>query len=226
MLIGGVSCASRDVARIDKDIQQIRATCKFPNDGLEWKKVNYAKLKTFTALVDYFCEMNEEKIIDFGCLVIDTSKLKHKEFNDGSGETFFQKMISECVRTKVRLYGKPNSIRVVHGRREFPEPLTEIKRLINAKISKQNRSLNPYMPLRMFEIEQVSENNMLQLADVLLGCTAYYWNTKLQKNPESAKSQLAKHAHSEIPVYSLALETPYWQKHLDIWELRLERSKA
>lgn len=221
MVIGGISCRSAYAQRIHDKVQDIRNQSSFPSDSLQWKHFRPAKFRTYKKLANYFFRENDAKRIDFSCIIIDTSRLNHAAFNEGDGETFFQKIMYQLYVGLARKYGYPECIRGFHGRRESRYEMTEVKTIINAGICGEAHRRVTYRPLLQFEYMQVELSGPHQLADVLLGAVSYYWNAGMRRGGDSRKRMLAEYIQAECCATSLGRPTPPSMPHFDIWEMRL-----
>lgn len=218
MIIGGVSCASRDVVWINAEIASIRSKQPHSGDSLQWKRLtNHRKLDKYQRLLDLFRELNSEHVLDYAAIVIDTYALRHKRYNEGDAENFFQKMMCEFVEARVSQYERPKTLRCFHGQRNSRYHLSEIRRIINQTIL----SRSAYEPLLQLEYMNVSKSSMHQLTDTLLGCTAFHWNEKMRRNIGSPKSELAHYANANLCARSLAEATRWKMRHFDLWKIRL-----
>lgn len=226
LLIGGVSCASRDASLFHSKVHQIRAASPFPMDSLQWKNLSsHKKLASYSTLLDFFFEKNCQHKLDFTCLVIDTHRLDHRSHNDGDAELFFQKMVFNYVKALCALYSPPEIIRCFHGRRSSKFELQQVREIINSALARRKGTVL-FRPLRQLEYANVSASGLHQLTDVLLGCVAYHWNASMRRNPGSAKSALAKYAQAESPSHRLDQLSPKSLRHFNIWPLRLQDPQA
>lgn len=221
MLVGGISCGSTHAQKIHDYVLNLRAKAKYPSDSLQWKHYRDAKFDTYKSLIDYFVQEQTAQRIDFSCLVIDTQKLDHKKFNEGDGETFFQKAMYQLYLTGILdKYGSTSTLRGFHGRRESRYEMNEVSRIINSGAAKKRDDVL-YRPLRQFEYMEVEKSGPHQLTDTLLGAVSYYWNPGVQRGGESRKRKLAEYLQRECCAASLGTKTPKWMQNFDIWEMRL-----
>lgn len=219
MIVGGVTCRTAHARHVHDRVIAIRSKSRFPSDSLQWKHYRDAKWEDYRLLMDFFLEENARHRLDFSCIVIDTAALNHRRYNDGDGETFFQKMIFEHVSALERKY-EPQAIRVFHGHRESRYDLFEVRGIINAGLAKQRHRLN-YRPLKQLDYLRVEHSGPHQIADVLLGAVSYYWNAGVRAGGASRKRRLAEYINAECCANSLGMPTPASMPHFDIWKLRL-----
>lgn len=219
MLVGGVLCRSAHAQRIHDAVCRIRAASQFPGDSLQWKHFRPAKFDAYQRMVDLFLEENDAHRLDFQCMVIDTRGLDHARFNDGDGETFFQKVMYQTAMAWLRKYDHPRLLRLFHGRRESRYDLDHVKGIINAGAASTTQ-FQTYRPLRQFEYMTVHDSGLHQMTDVLLGAVSYHWNPGVGRS-EGRKAMLAQYIQSECCANTLAKPTPRSKPHFDIWQFRL-----
>ena len=222
MLVGGVACRAAHAEAVHARILEIRRASKYPTDSLQWKHYKDDKFPDYKKMINFFLEENANQKLDFMCLIIDTKKLNHARFNDGDGETFFQKAMYQIFVGLVRKYGYPPILRAFHGRRESRYDLMDVKAIINAGLARERRNAL-YRPVRQFDYFDVAHSGPHQLADTLLGAVSYYWNPGLKRGGDSRKRKLAEYISAECCVDSLGRASPLTKPHFDIWEMRLRR---
>lgn len=224
MLVGGVSCLLDHAQRVHETVWRIRARSPY-GDSLQWKHLTAKKLSVYKELVDFFLEENARQRLDFTCLIVDTAQFNHAVFNDGDGETAFQKIMYQLYTSLVRKYGRPESIRGFHGQRSSRYTLDEVAGIINAGAAKRTGRAG-YAPLTHFEYMDVSASGPHQIADVLLGAVAHHWNPGQRKGGSLHKAELARYVQAECCADSLTSPTPHWQPHFDLWKFRLRDPQA
>lgn len=223
MIVGGVTCRTAHALAVHERVEAIRAKSRFPSDSFQWKHYRDDKWDDYKRIVDFFLDDNASQRLDFSCIIIDTHQLNHRRYNDGDGETFFQKMICEHAIAMTRNYA-PSIIRILHGHRDSRYDLLEVRKIINNTLARnrlQDRYEQNYRPLRQLDYIQVPESGPTQIADILLGAVSYYWNPGLRAGGTSRKRKLAEYISAECCAASLAIPTPKSMPHFDIWKLRL-----
>ncbi len=219
MLVGGVLCRSAHAQEIHEKMCRIRRDSRFPQDSIQWKHFHAGKFATYKKAVDLFLEENASHRLDFQCLVVDTHKLNHGRFNEGDGETFFQKIMYQTAVAWLKKYENPPVLRLFHGRRESRYDLDHVRSIINAGMAKTTQFAT-YRPLRQFEYMTVQESGLHQIADVMLGAVSYQWNPGLRR-PGGRKQMLGEYIQAECCASTLGRPTPMSKPHFDIWELKL-----
>jgi len=194
---------------------------KFPTDSLQWKHYRDDKFDSYRRMIDFFATEKDAQRVDFTCLVIDTQRLDHKKFNEGDGETFFQKMMCQLyLNGIIGKYPRTSTMRGFHGHRVSRYDMAEVSRIINATGALAAENVL-YRPLRQFEYKRVEESGPHQLTDTLLGAVSYFWNPGLQRGGQSRKRSLAEYVQKVCCSASLGRPTPHWMRNFDIWEFRL-----
>jgi hypothetical protein len=220
MLLGGVFCTVERAHEIHEEVCQLRRESNFPDDSLQWKNISSKKLRTYKALIDRIVELNGEKVLDYIVIVVNNKKLNHGRFNEGDGETFFQKMMCMLIEAKAKSYNYPDCIRAIHGQRDSRYSLEEVRGIINSRLAKESGEWR-YTPLKQLDYMDVPKSGLHQIADLMLGCTAYFWNASMRKSPGSAKSEIAHYLQANCPLVSLGEPSPPWHSHFNVWEFRL-----
>jgi hypothetical protein len=221
MLIGGVFCTVPEAHRIHKEIAAIRSDSPFPSDSLQWKNITRRKIPIYQRFIDYLLVLIHEKILDYIVVVIDTRQLDPARYNKGDAETFFQKMICELVEAKSKEYNFPPCIRIIHGQRESRYHLEEVRAIINQTLRIESDDWH-YVPLKQLDYIDVQKSGLHQAADLLLGCTAYYWNPSMRKLTNSSKSEIAEYLRKNCPLDRLDRGSPpTYRRYFNVWPLQL-----
>jgi hypothetical protein len=188
---------------------------------LQWKNITKRKIAIYQRCIDYLLEMIDEKTLDYIVVVIDTRQLDHERYNRGDAETFFQKMICGLVEIKVKEYNFPTCLRVIHGQRESRYHLEEVRAIINQTLRIESDDRR-YVPLKQLDYIEVQKSGLHQAADLLLGCTAYYWNPSMRKRTDSSKSEVAEYLRKNCPLDHLDRGSPpAYRRYFNIWPLQL-----
>lgn len=218
MIIGGVSCRSSDVASLEAEfIAEIRAKARF-RESMQWKSINNKKIEDYKRMIDWFLSLNREHIVDFHSIIIDQHKLRNKDYNDGDHQVAFNKFMYQSMESHIRRYYKPLSVKCIHGNRDSPFSMDDLRRILNRR-SMSQLEMEVY---RDVKYANVCDVGMLQLADVLIGCVGYHWNARKNKNTGSAKEHIAQYLASECPADNVSCATNSSKRHFDIWEFRLK----
>lgn len=190
-------------------------------DSVQWKHISPKKVSHYKEVIDQFVEWNSEHLVDFHAVVIEKAARRDRLFNDGDSEKAYNKFLYQCLLAVHGRYRDARVIRCIHGNRESPYDLNEIRRMLNGKVGTLKNGFKvPYAELKY---GNVSTTGPLQMADLLLGAVGSYWNTK-KKISNLARSEIAAYFHSECCAERLTDSTPRALRHFDIWKFRLRES--
>lgn len=80
--------------------------------------------------------------------------------------------------------------------------------------------------MKQLEPRKSKENNLMQVADVLMGAIGWHAND-LGERPEAreGKIKLAAHIASKAKLASLKHGTPWGQRNFEIWRFRFSKPK-
>ena len=70
---------------------------------MKWGKVSCSKMAAYTRLVDCFFDDPSFSSAQFHSIVVDTSRVNHRAYNDGSSEVGFNKEIYQLASKFARL---------------------------------------------------------------------------------------------------------------------------
>ena len=96
LILGGIIFRGANRDRIFEIVQKARLP-ELPHGEMKWGKVSNSKLPAYQRVVDAFWDGEFCDGIHFHSLVIDTTKLDHKKFNNGSREIGFSKEVFQIA---------------------------------------------------------------------------------------------------------------------------------
>lgn len=224
MVIGGISCGTAFIHDLYRTIDGFSKAMPF-GETVEWKNITKKNDDIFRSVIDYFCAVNSEHLVDFHALVVDMHRFDHNTFNHGDREISFDKMMFQSFFALHKRYEGANKIRCFHGRRDARYPIYQIHTMLNNKTMPPD-SRHIYAPYVTVDYLEVKKSPALQLADLLIGCVGASWNRRKGYVSGSPKDRVAKHFLAECPARVLNRKTPYTMPHFDIWEFRVGGSRA
>jgi hypothetical protein len=101
LVLGGVGVMMLQTGDLDAAIEEARGK-DLPQGEAKWTKVSKLKLPAYKRTVDVL--FRGDDLVHFHCLVVDTTKLDHGRFNEGSRDIGFNKEIYQLATKFSRIY--------------------------------------------------------------------------------------------------------------------------
>ncbi|MER8818604.1 hypothetical protein NKH70_02090 [Mesorhizobium sp. M0991] len=222
MVIGGITCGTAFVSELESILARFRQ--KMPhNVRLEWKNITKHNIGVYADLIDTFCAMNAEHVVDFHALVVDMFAFDHHTHNEGDREVSFDKMLFQSLHAIHKRYPSPERIRCFHGNRDCRYPIENLRTMLNNKVMFQRMGYiwQPYVQVQHLFVK---DSLHLQLADLLIGCVGAKWNKRKGYVAGSPKDLIACYFERECPATVLSAKTPSYMTHFDIWKMKSLRA--
>ncbi|MCC7049517.1 MAG: DUF3800 domain-containing protein [Alphaproteobacteria bacterium] len=193
---------------------------ELPQGEMAWVKVSTTKLPAYLRVVDTFFDLGEAQ---FHIVVVDTSKLDHRYFNEGSREVGFNKEVYQLVRKCGRLY-RSDVFHVYLDERNSPQPAEKLRTILNFGASKSGDKRA--WPFRRVQFRDSSKSPILQVADILTGAIAFHLNGHATSaGASNAKLTLSRHILGRARIQNPALDTSVSGK-FTIWHRQLRKRPA
>jgi hypothetical protein len=205
MLIGGLWLPLEAEARIKIALQAVRDKHNLQHE-MKWTKVSRTMLAAYQSFVDVFFR---ECALSFHCIVIDRYILDYAKFHKGDRELGFYKFYFLLISRKLA-HGNLYWLYTDERRNHKPYRLSVLNLTVNGWWQRRSGE----RPLRAVEPRCSHDEDMLQLADLLLGAIGYCWNDRKES---AAKVALAKHIARGMGWPSLRTRTPPYATKLNIW---------
>jgi hypothetical protein len=178
----------------------------------KWTKVSRNKLHVYQDLITTFTSFTE---IDFKCMVVDTHQVDHCKYSGGDEELGFYKFYYLLIsRNLAQGYLHYLYTDQRHNRKQ--NRLQVLKIVSNRWFLKEHR-LAMEDPLKTVEARDSKSDDLIQLADVLLGAVGASWNGLTRS---VHKLQLMRYIQSQLPVASLSRGTARNNPRITIWPWR------
>lgn len=205
MLIGGLWIPQECKDGLSDRLAYVRRNFNMSAE-FKWTKVSRSKLPAYYAWVDCFFDSPE---VGFRCIVIDTHLLDYRTFHKNDQELGFYKFYFQLISRNI----EPGNLYWLYTdeRNNRKRNRLEVLRIITNRywLKKANTE-----PLRAIEPRRSHEEDLLQLADVLLGAVGYAWNSG---RDSPAKMDLMSYIAKRLGWPSLRLATLPSVTRFNIW---------
>jgi hypothetical protein len=184
---------------------------------MKWVKVSSAKQGAYARIVDAFFDAREFQNADFHCLVVDTSRLDHRRFNQGDREIGFSKEIFQLCRKVGRLYA--GNFHIYLDRRNTSETPDKVRLILNRAARRDGDHRD--WPYRRMQFRDSKAVPLLQLVDIFCGAIAYALNGHAAiAGASPAKSSLSAHVLARANIRNPLADTARRGK-FTIWHRQL-----
>jgi hypothetical protein len=215
LVIGCTVSMLPDTAALNADITKARLP-ELPKGEAKWGKVSKAKLAAYKRLVNVL--FDNPAAAHFHCLVVDTTLLNHKRFDQGSREIGFNKEVYQLAMKCARLY--PTVLfHVYPDQRETTQTPEDLRLILNRGCSKKSDKRD--WPFRRCQFRDSKKTLLLQLTDIITGSIAFRLNGHdKQLGASTAKCELATHILARAKVADVFKDTAV-AAEFSIWHRRL-----
>lgn len=217
LLLGAITIPLLDQPSATAALMECRLP-ELPNGEMKWVKVSNAKLDAYKRVTDAFFRHPSCSSAHFHSLVVDTYKLKDRQFNDGKRDIGFNKEIYQLANKCASLY--PGLFHLYPDERETVNTPNELRLILNRGRRKIGDRRD--WPFRRCQFRDSKRVKFLQVTDILVGALAFYLNGHHAKDgASSAKIELMKHILEHAGVRNPARDTSRAGK-FTIWHRQLK----
>lgn len=207
MCVGYIQVSNDKYDEIKQDIKQIQLQYKSPFE-LKWGKFSKSRLPFYKALVDYFIQSS----LQFRCVLVKPkNRLNHEQFNQGSHDNFYYKMIYYLIKKSVQQNDCSIYLDIKDTRGK--EKLKKIEEVFQLKLKKEN-------PFRIIQHLRSEDNIFIQLADFFIGAVNYKSRAFHENLPiNKAKQDFIDYLETKIG-FNLNDGTPPWEEKFNIFDFQ------
>ncbi|MBI3912527.1 MAG: DUF3800 domain-containing protein [Armatimonadetes bacterium] len=207
MLIGGLWVPADAEPDLRTEIARLRSTANLTAE-LKWGKVSQGKLQAYRDFLDIFFRQQDTS---FHCIVVDTMLLDHSVFSRSDAELGFYKFYFQLISRKL-VAGNDYLVFTDQRHDRKANRLATLRICTNRWWAKHK--IPGAEPVRALEARDSKREDLIQMADVLLGAVGYAWN---QYDSSPARVTLINHIVSRLGLLSLRAPTPPSARKFNIW---------
>jgi hypothetical protein len=215
LVLGGIAIMADNTQDVSDCLAKARLP-ELPDMEAKWTKVSIKKLAAYKRIVDVL--FADADLIHFHSLVIDTTKLDHKRFNEGSREIGFNKEIYQLAMKAARIYSK-NLFHIYPDYRDTTQKPDDLRLILNRGCAKSGDKRD--WPFRRCQFRDSKHTPQLQLVDILIGALAYQLNGHAAvKGASPAKCELSKYVLECAKINDVTKDTAR-SGNFTIWHRQL-----
>ncbi|MAO15930.1 MAG: hypothetical protein CMH44_03495 [Muricauda sp.] len=212
MCIGYIKVPQNNYVQLKERFEQLKLQYHTPVE-LKWNKFSKSRLPFYKALVDFFFNSP----LEFRCILVKyKDRLNHDDFNSGSHDNFYYKLIYFLLKTN------PSDD---HYRVYLDIKDTRGKEKLNKIHDVFTRYYGGESPFTHLQHIRSHDNVFIQLADFFIGAIAY--KTRMKFNPElnhAGRLEIIEYLE-EASGFSLDEGTVPWETKFNIFDHQPKRSE-
>ncbi|MDB5602859.1 MAG: hypothetical protein JWN71_4903, partial [Xanthobacteraceae bacterium] len=151
LVIGASICQASIAPRIEATIEQIIK----PHGGtseLKWEKVKRRNLPMYQAVADGFGQMITGGYLHYYAIVVDTSKINDKKYNEGDADLGFSKYLYTLLFKFARVYRPDYRFFVFLDERTTKHTPELLRTILNTRARRQKvRDFDPYRTVEFID---------------------------------------------------------------------------
>jgi hypothetical protein len=192
---------------------------ELPAGEAKWTRVSRSKLPAYKRLVDVV--FDNVDLAHFHSIVINTSDLDHKKFNQGNRDLGFNKELYFLAMKFAKLYYK-KLLHVYPDRRKTNQDPDDLRLILNRGCRKWGDKRD--WPFRRCQFRDSDATPALQLVDLLIGAIAYELNGHARAPDASPpKTELSKYVLERAGVRN-AMNGTARMGRFTIWHRQLQKA--
>jgi len=205
MAIGYMAVPNNQSESIRQEIQQLKLKHHTPVE-LKWNKFSKSRMPFYFDLIDLFFDTS----LSFRCILVKyKERLKHDDFNQGSHDNFYYKLIYFLIK----VMDQNSTCRVFLDIKDTrgKEKLTKIDEILK-------HHYNQNSPFIHFQHIRSEHNVFIQLADFFVGAICYRSRVSLGSlKPNTNKMKVIEYLESKSG-FTLNEGTPPWEVKFNIFD--------
>lgn len=210
MCIGYIKVNVEMYENVQSDLKRLKLKHHTPTE-LKWNKLSSSRLGFYKELIDYF--FRQDALSFRGILVKYKQDLKHEDFNQGSHDNFYYKLVYYLLRFNYEIDSSYNvflDIKDTRGK----ERLLKIKEIFH-NYHKGNS------PFDRFQHLHSHDNILIELADFFIGAITY---KARGLTSSSIKNEVVAYLEN-VSGYYIDEGTEPWETKFNIFDHQPKRSR-
>ena len=212
MCIGYIQVPEEEYDRVKADIRKVQLKYHSPFE-LKWNKFSKSLLPYYKALVDYFFESS----LCFRCVLVKPkSRLDHLQFNQGSHDNFYYKIIYYLIKKSVRRYSCDIYLDIKDTR--SVQKIRKIKEIFQSEF----KTSSPFNRIQHLRSE---DNIFIQLADFFIGAISFKGRSlhENEMSDNSRKQEFISYLENKSGFF-LDDGTPPWEHKFNIFDFQPQKT--
>lgn len=214
-LFGGIWAPRPRADKLREIVAELRRRHSFPYE-LKYKKATGATLSPmYRDLAAKVTDQIRSSRIQFNCIVIPRRVVDVDAYHDGDHELKYYKFASLLFRKRITP-GRSYVATFDHRSTRLPTRLSTLRDVMNA-CGRRDNDLG-YDCFRDVQARPSKADDLLQVADILLGSVGFHWaGGHLDPNTSLAKNDLADRIARGIRKPNLTFTSPATESRFNIW---------
>jgi hypothetical protein len=149
---------------------------RFPVREFHWTDMQKVQLQQYLRLVALFMEEVHAKGLRYRCVLIENSKLKHREYSDGDADLGLLKLTFGPIYAFASRFGPFNQYFVYPDKTTTKHPREAMIYALNNRVKTEFKV--DCRPFRKVEPTSSDRSRLIQVTDVITGAIAYEKNKR------------------------------------------------
>lgn len=210
MCIGYIKTLAEKYFEHKNEIQNIKLRYKTPME-LKWEKISKSRIPLYSDLIEYFFNSD----LEFRCILVKYKEnLDHDQFNQGSHDNFYYKLIYFLLFNTYFNPAEGNEYKVYLDIKDTrgKDKIEKIKQVFR-------NYYTGFSPFTLFQHIRSEETPLIQLTDLFIGAVAY--KARLSKgeitDPSETKMKIIEKIE-KLSGYKLEESSEPWDSKFNIFD--------
>jgi hypothetical protein len=221
IVIGALACRADQSAKFVKTVEEAFAR-QGGTSELKWGKIRKHNTRMYKAAIADLSPLMKTGNLRFHCIVIDSWKSKHRDYNEGDADLGFTKYTFTLLFKFARIHSKPvfpPHFYVHLDKRDTPYNPDVTRSTLNYRDAAEHG--RDYEAYKVVHFVDSKESRLIQMADIFTGIVAADWN---RSHTAAHKQEMVDFLRARWVLPALNKPAPKYigNRGLDIWFLDWE----